>query len=99
MFPQVEARVGLCALVYARDGAAIALPHYDEALEFVRWARHPSEMATALVGLGRCELETGRPEAGVAHLNEAIGLYQRMGSDLDVAETRAVLTCLTTVAR
>ncbi|WP_051451085.1 AfsR/SARP family transcriptional regulator [Actinospica robiniae] len=99
MFPQVEARVGLCALVCARDGAATALPYYDEALEFVRWARHPSEMATALVGLGRCELETGRHDSGVAHLNEAIGLYQRMGSELDMAETRAVLTSLTSVAR
>lgn len=86
-----EARVGLCALIYARDGAATALPHYQETVEFVRRVRHPSELASALVGLGRCELELGDRDSGVAHLHEAISLYQRMGSALDVAETQQYL--------
>ncbi|MBR7835261.1 winged helix-turn-helix domain-containing protein [Actinospica durhamensis] len=88
---QVEARVGLCALVRARDGAAAALAPYREVLEFIRTWHHPVELAAALVGLGRCEVETGDPDAGVAHLREAISLYARMGSDLDVAETRRLL--------
>ncbi|WP_051450776.1 AfsR/SARP family transcriptional regulator [Actinospica robiniae] len=91
MFSQVEVRVGICALIFARDGAAAALAHYREAVEFARKVRHPRELASALVGLGRCELETGAQDSGVAHLNEAIDLYHRMGATMDEAETRAHL--------
>jgi hypothetical protein len=88
---QAEAEVGLCALVYARDGADAALPRYHEALDFVRERRHPREEAAALVGLGRWELETGGGESGLAHVHEAIDLYGRMGTALDVAATEAYL--------
>ncbi len=91
MFCQAEARAGTCALVFARDGAATALPHYRETVEFIRKARHPRELAAALVGLGRCELAVGERDTGVAHLHESIDLYQRMGSELDEAKTRAYL--------
>jgi hypothetical protein len=81
--------------VWARDGSAAALPRYRETIGFVRGAHRPVELAAVLVGLGRCELAAGERDAGAAHLNEAIALYQRMGSALDVAETGALLSFLT----
>ncbi|WP_169739969.1 AfsR/SARP family transcriptional regulator [Actinospica robiniae] len=88
---RVEAQVGLCVLAHVRDGAAAALSLYREVLESARETRHPREEAAALVGLGRCELETGDRESGAAHVREAIALYRRMGSALDVAETERYL--------
>ncbi|MBR7838275.1 tetratricopeptide repeat protein [Actinospica durhamensis] len=86
-----EARVGLCALVYARDGAGAALIHYREVIEVVRKYRHRVEEAAALLGLGRCELESGDRASGSAHVREAVELYTRMGSALDAARAQAYL--------
>ena len=86
-----EARVGMCALVYARDGAGAALVHYREVMDVVRQYRHRVEEAAALLGLGRCELESGDRASGAAHVREAVELYTRMGSAFDAAKAQAYL--------
>ena len=88
MFPRTEALVHLCDLTLAREGAEEALPRYRETLDFAREAHHPREEAAALVGLARCEVETGDRTSGIAHAQEALDLYERMRNATQAAKLR-----------
>jgi hypothetical protein len=66
------------------------------ALELSRDMASFWDEAHALAGLGRCALATGRPSEGKALLQQALGVFQRIGA-AETPELLEELNALTTV--
>ena len=56
-----------------------------QALELWRRAGHPLGQASALEGLGVCELARGRPTEARAHFESALALHTRLGRNRGIA--------------
>lgn len=52
----------------------------------------PDDEAISLEGIADHHLNTGNPEQGIAYLNQALEIYQRLGMHLDIERVQARLT-------
>jgi tetratricopeptide (TPR) repeat protein/transcriptional regulator with XRE-family HTH domain len=92
---QVQA-LGLCVSANDREGEtecrnnmgdlflgsdpSRARDNYQHALQVARTITVPLEEARAMEGISRCDLHDGQPDQAVAHLRQALMIYQRLGS-------------------
>ncbi|HEV2636557.1 MAG TPA: BTAD domain-containing putative transcriptional regulator [Actinocrinis sp.] len=79
---QGEAEVGnsLGALAADTAGPDQALVHFRQALELARAVRSPLDEARALDGIARCDDRLGKHPSAVAHLDQALAVYRRIGA-------------------
>lgn len=75
-----------------------ALALYRQALTMNRELSKPDDEAIALEGIGECHLAGGQAEDGVAHLAQALEIYQRLGMRPDVERVRARLAARTALS-
>ena len=71
------------ALRLAGGGAGrleTARVQYERALDACRAIGAENELAHALEGLGRLQLDHGDPDEGQRHLEEALAIYERVGA-------------------
>lgn len=68
---------------------------YQEALGLARETRQADAEAHALEGSGECRLSRGGVEAGVADLQQALEIFDRLAMRLDADRIRARLAALT----
>lgn len=81
------------AAVFADTGDhARALTLYRDALRLTREVLQADDEAIALEGIGECHLGTGEPEAGAAHLAQALEIFERLGMNPDAERVRARLS-------
>ncbi len=80
------------AVITATGDQAHAQAIYAGALHLARETRQPDEEAFALEGIGECRLQAGDTEAGVAHLNQALEIFQRLTMKPDADRVQARLT-------
>lgn len=78
------------AAVMIAIGDARAQALYQDALRLARDASHRDDEARALEGIGECQLRVGDTENGVAHLTQALEIFQNlaMTPDADRIRTR-----------
>jgi DNA-binding SARP family transcriptional activator len=84
------------AAVAASGDHQRALGLYRQALGMNRELKQPDDEAGALEGTGECHLSAGQAEAGVAYLNEALEIYERLGMRPDVQRVHTRLADLAT---
>ena len=71
------------AVITATGDLTHARTLYRDALRLAREAHHPDDEARALEGTGECHLRSGDIQAGVAHLKQALDIYQRLAMKPD----------------
>ena len=76
---QAEVLNSLGELLARTSASQQARDHHTRALVIARDISAPLEEARALEGIGRCHLQAGNPGDGVAHLQHALTVYQRLG--------------------
>jgi Tetratricopeptide repeat len=57
-----------------------ARDYHSQALVIARGLGAPREEARALEGIGHSHLQDGNPGEGIAHLKQALAIYQRIGA-------------------
>jgi hypothetical protein len=57
-----------------------ARDHHSQALAIARDIGAPLEEARALEGIGRSHLQDSNPDQAATHLQQALAIYQRIGS-------------------
>jgi DNA-binding SARP family transcriptional activator/tetratricopeptide (TPR) repeat protein len=80
------------AVVTAAGDRARAHAIYLDALHLARETRQPDDEALALAGIGECHLHVGDTGAGVAHLNQALKIFQRLTMKPEADRVQARLT-------
>lgn len=74
------------ALVYEyRRENALAIPFFQESIDYHRVQNNPLELSIALYGLGRAYKNTGNIEKGQAHLDEALNISRNIGDTQGIA--------------
>jgi tetratricopeptide (TPR) repeat protein len=81
---------------YAATVAALgdrprALTVHQQALATNRELNKPDDEAISLEGIAHHHLATGNPAEGIAHLNQALEIYQRLGMRQDIERVHAKL--------
>ena len=79
------------AALAARGDRPQARSRYEEALRLARETGKLDEQGFALEGIGECDLHASDIEAGTAHLEQALGLFERLGMTPDVDRVQARL--------
>jgi DNA-binding SARP family transcriptional activator/tetratricopeptide (TPR) repeat protein len=79
------------AVVNTSGEHARALALYQEALGLAREARHSDDEAFALEGIGECQLRLGDINASIAHLRQALEIFQLQAMKPDVDRVRCRL--------
>jgi len=79
------------AVISATGDLARAENLYLEALRLARETRQFDDEAHALEGSGECRLRRGQTQAGVAHLKQALEIFQRMAMQPDADRVQARL--------
>jgi DNA-binding SARP family transcriptional activator/tetratricopeptide (TPR) repeat protein len=80
------------AVITATGDHARAQAIYEDALHLARETRQPDDEALALEGAGECHLHVGDAEAGIAHLNQALVIFQRLTMKPEADRVQARLT-------
>lgn len=68
-----------------------ALTLYQDALRLAREVHQADDEAIALEGIGECQLRTGDPAGGAAHLAQALETFERVGMNPHAERVRARL--------
>ncbi len=82
------------AVIAATGDHAHARNLYHDALRLARAMNQPDEEALALEGTGECHLHAGDVQTGIAHLEQALKIFQRVGMKPDAGRVRIRLTQL-----
>ncbi len=90
---QMTRRTGLpdAIVAEAEKNHLAAIRWYEQAVGVAREVGEVNDEAFALAGLGRCLLEVGRAEAGVARLREALTIWERLKATPRTVEIGALL--------
>src|SRR5204862_7532929 len=84
--------------VQARDGAAADAYHdFSQSAALLDLLGERYQSALSHLALGRLVAETGARSVAERHLNKALGLFQQLGAERDLDDTRAAQALLTTI--
>jgi tetratricopeptide (TPR) repeat protein len=68
---------------------------YRDALHLAHETDQPDEQALALEGIGHCHLHADATQPGIGHLEQALGIFQRLGMRPEADRVQARLSRLT----
>ena len=81
-----------CASADRADLCSAARDLHHQALRLARQIQQPETEARALEGIGECHLHGADAQAGMAHLKQALDIFQRLGMTPDADRVRTRLT-------
>jgi DNA-binding SARP family transcriptional activator len=67
---------------------------YQDSLRLARETSQPDEEALALEGVGECHLRADDGQLSIAHLEQALNIFQRLGMKFDAERVRTRITQL-----